>query len=87
MGEMAEIFNGFKQRRKQQREARGQRNAAVMQDVGIQAYEQSKNVYRIDTEDGAVMYYVSSNSWQHKGKAYRGQPTDLKNWLTKRGLA
>lgn len=86
MGDMAEVFNGLKQYKKEQREARGQRNSALLADAGIPAREQSKGVWRVNTEQGTVMYYVSSNTWQHKGNVARGSVNDFKNWLSKRGM-
>jgi uncharacterized membrane protein (DUF106 family) len=86
MGDMAEVFNDLKAYKKEQREARAAVNTEALAKLGMAAREQSKNVFRIDTEQGAVMYYVSSNTWQHKGKVARGTAQDLKNWLRKRGL-
>ena len=86
MGEMAETFNAMKAHKKEQREARAMVNAETLRELGIPAVEQSKHVYRVNTPHGAVMYYTSSNTWQHKGKVGRGDVHAFKFWLTKRGL-
>lgn len=86
MGDMAAVFNDLKEYKREQREARAVVNMQALEKLGIAAREQSKNVFRIDTEYGTVMYYVSSNTWQHKGKVARGTSQDLKNWLTKRSM-
>ena len=86
MGDTAAVFNDLKEHKCEQREARAAVNAQALAKLGIPAREQSKNVFRIDTEYGVVMYYVSSNTWQHKGKVARGTAQDLKNWLNKRSM-
>ena len=86
MGDMAEVFNEMKQYKKEQRDTRADINEKKLMALGIDAKMQSKNVYRIEfAEREVVMYYLSSNSWQHRGKVYRGTPEQLKNWLKMRG--
>lgn len=85
MGDMAEVFNELKQYKKEQRDARAAINEKKLMALGIDAKMQSKNVYRIEfAEREVVMYYPSSNSWQHRGKVYRGTPEQLKSWLKTR---
>ena len=56
-----------------------------LEELGIPAREQSKNVFRIDTEHGAVMYYPPSNKWQHRGKVHRGDIKSFHGWLKNQG--
>lgn len=86
MGEMAEVFNGLKAHNKQRKDERSAVNAQKLQELGIPAREQSKNVFRVDTEWGAVMYYPGSNMWQHKGKTKRGTVAQFKEWLQQQGF-
>lgn len=85
MGDMAEVFNGYREHKKEQRDTRADINAKKLLALGIDAKLQSKNVYRIEfAEREVVVYYPSSNSWQHRGKVYRGTPEQLKSWLKTR---
>ena len=85
MGDMADVFNDMKKFKKEQRDTRAAINEKKLMALGIDAKLQSKNVYRIEfTEREVVMYYLSSNSWQHRGKVYRGTPEQLKSWLKTR---
>jgi hypothetical protein len=86
MGDMAEVFSDLRKARKEEREVRATVNISKLQELRIPAFEQSKNVFRIDTEQGAVMYYPSSATWQHKGKIMRGNTRALKDWITRNGL-
>lgn len=81
MGDMAEEMNALKQYHKEQREEKAAVNIDKLQQMGIPALEQSKNVFRIDTEHGAVMYYPPSNKWQHRGRVHRGDVKSFKGWL------
>jgi len=85
MGDMAEDMNALKAYHKEQREARAVVNIAKLEEMGIPAHEQSENVFRIDTQYGAVMYYPPSNKWQHRGKVHRGNLDSFKGWLINRG--
>ena len=86
MGDMAEAFKEYREYKKEQRDTRAAINAKKLTALGIDAKMQSKNVYRIEfAEREVVMYYLSSNSWQHRGKVYRGTPEQLKSWLKMRG--
>ena len=86
MGDMAEVFKEYGEYKKEQRDTRAAINAKKLTALGIDAKMQSKNVYRIEfAEREVVMYYLSSNSWQHRGKVYRGTPEQLKSWLKRRG--
>lgn len=49
--------------------------------LGIDASEPSKNVFRIETSIGSVMYYPSSGKWQHKTKTYNGTVEELNKWI------
>ena len=85
MGDMAEVFNGYREHKKEQRDTRADINAKKLLALGIDAKLQSKNVYRIEfAEREVAVYYPSSNSWQHRGKVYRGTPEQLKSWLKTR---
>lgn len=81
MGDMAEEMNALKQYHKERRAEKATVNIQKLQELGIPAQEQSKNVFRIDTEHGAVMYYPPSNKWQHRGRVYRGDVQSFKGWL------
>lgn len=83
MGEMAQVFNDMKAATKERREKRAVVNIAALTALGVAAREQSKNVFRVDTDWGAVMYYPSSNTWQHKGKTHRGDVQAFTTWVNK----
>lgn len=86
MGDMAEVFKEYGEYKKEQRDTRAAINAKKLTALGIDAKLQSKNVYRIEfAAREVVMYYLSSNSWQHRGKVYRDTPEQLKSWLKRRG--
>lgn len=86
MGDMAQVFNDMKAATKERREKRAVVNIEALTKLGIPAREQGKNVFRVDTEWGAVMYYPSSNCWQHKGKTHRGDVNKLHAWLHSQGF-
>jgi hypothetical protein len=83
MGDSAEDFRALKEYHKERRQNCADANIVEMKKLGIPAVEQDKNVYRIDGKFGAVMYYPTSSKWQHKGRVYRGTPSDFKLWLKK----
>lgn len=87
MGDMADTFRAMKAHKAEQREARAVVNIDALHKLGIPAVEQSKNVFRLKTAEGTVMYYVSSNTWQHKGKVMRGDVTAFHGWLKNKGFA
>ena len=51
-------------------------------ELGVQAREQSKNVFRTNTAYGVVVYYASSGCWQHRGKVHRGTVEQFAGWIT-----
>lgn len=81
MGDMAAVFNDLRKAKQEQRAKRSEVNVQALHELGITAQEQSKNVFRIETGHGAVMYYPSSSCWQYKGKIIRGNVLWLKQWL------
>lgn len=82
MGDMADVFNDLKKHKKEQRAIRAESNAGRLAALGINAYEQSKNVFRIGIgEREVVRYYPSSGKWQHRGRVHHGSPAQLKTWL------
>lgn len=85
MGDMAEDFQALKEYHKERRSEKATVNIAKLEELGIPAREQPKNVFRIDTEHGAVMYYPPSNKWQHRGKVHRGDINSFKGWLKNQG--
>lgn len=87
MGDMAEVFNDLRKAKQEQRAKRAEVNVEALQVLGVDAKEQSKNVFRIDAEYGTVMYYPSSSCWQHRGKIMRGDVQAFKQWLAKQEAA
>jgi len=81
MGDIAEDMYALKQYHKERRAEKAEVNIQHLTEMGIPAREQSKNVFRIDTEHGAVMYYPPSNKWQHRGRVHRGDVKSFKGWL------
>lgn len=81
MGDMAEDLNALKQYKKEQRQARAEVNIEKLKELGIPATEQSKNVFRVETIHGAVMYYPPSGKWQHRGRVERGTLEQFRDWL------
>ena len=85
MGDMREEFDALKAHLKKRREQKATVNIAKLAELGIPAHEQSKNVFRVQTPDSAVMYYPPSNKWQHRGKVFHGDVAAFHNWLRDRG--
>lgn len=85
MGDMREEFDALKAYHKERRAERSSVNIAQLQELGVPAVEQSKNVFRVQTCEGAVMYYPVSNKWQHKSKVMRGDVLAFQGWLRNRG--
>jgi hypothetical protein len=46
--------------------------------------EQSRNTLRIVTENGPVMYYPSTNKWQHQGRNHLGDADTLIAWIRRK---
>lgn len=80
---MAEEMNALKAYCKERKQTRACNVVAQLQELKIPAYEQSKNVWRIDTEQGAIMVYPSSSKWVHKNRTFRGSMGELKLYLKK----
>lgn len=40
-----------------------------------------KGCYRLTTREGAVMYYPTTNKWQHKGRTFTGDIQEFHQWL------
>lgn len=60
--------------------------AAKLKELHIPAKEQGKNIYRVDTQFGAVIYYSANDKWLHKGRHYEGTIEDFRDWLKKHKL-
>lgn len=52
----------------------------------IPATEQGKNVFRVNSQNGTVMYYPSREKWQHRGKVHEGDVTAFRAWLKRHGM-
>lgn len=85
LGDAIEYYKDLKELRKEEREQKAKVNKEQLAQMGIAATEQSKNVFRIDTAFGAVMYYPPSNKWQHRGKTHRGDVKSFHGWLKNQG--
>lgn len=83
MGDMADDFRALKQFHKERREKRAEVNIEQLKVLGIPAQEQSRNVFRIDTIHGAVMFYPPSGKWQHRGRVMKGTLEQFRDWLKK----
>lgn len=68
---------------KEERQAKADINVHELNKLHIPATEQSKNVFRVDTQHGAVMYYPTSARWQHRGRTVRGTVQEFRDWLKK----
>lgn len=86
MSDMGEMFNAMKAYKKIKRDERAVMNEELLLKMGIPAVKQSKNVFRLTTPEGVVMYYPSSDTWQHKGKVGHGDVKSFKAWLHSRGM-
>lgn len=53
----------------------------LLHQLNIPAREQGKNVFRVDTQFGAVVYYPSSGKWQHRGRTIQGDLRAFRDWL------
>jgi hypothetical protein len=56
-------------------------NLTALTEARIPYKVESKTVVRIDTRQGAVMYYPKINEWQHRGKAGAGSPAVFVGWV------
>ncbi len=84
MSDMVEDFKALAEFHAGERQERASVNLAELKRLNINAFEQSKNVFRIDSRDGAVMYYPTSGKWQHRGKTLRGSVEEFRAWLKKK---
>lgn len=84
--EAVEIFQAMKEFHQGERQAKALVNIAKLKELNIAAHEQSKNVFRVDTRFGAVMYYPPSGKWQHKGRTMRGDVYAFRDWLKAKHL-
>lgn len=87
MSDFADDMRALKSHRREVREQRAEMNVQLLQEHGIVATQTSQNVFKIASPIGTVMYYPSSNTWQHKAKVCRGDFTSFKNWLAKQKKA
>jgi len=76
-----EDYKALKEARKTWKEEAAVSNLESLKQLGILMIEQSKNVFRMDTTQGAVMYYPGTGSWQHRGRINRGSVQDFRTWL------
>ena len=83
MGDMTEEFEALRAWKREQREERAAVNITKLKELGVNALEQSKNVFRVNTPVGAVMYYVSSGKWQHRGSVHWGNAQSFANCVKK----
>lgn len=81
MSDTIEDMKAVKEVQKHWATERAEANLAALKALGIDVYEQSKNVFRMDTAQGAVMYYPAKGIWQHRGRTTRGSVQDFRTWL------
>lgn len=71
----------IRQHRRDVRMKRAGVAADLLKKHNIPAIEQSRNVFRIDSDAGTIMYYPSSKKWQLKTKTFRGSFEAFLNFL------
>lgn len=81
MSEMAEGMRELRRATLARRAERAVVNTSQLAVLGVAAEEVQLNVYRVQTTRGAVMYYPSSNKWQHKGRVMRGDVQSFAQWI------
>ena len=81
MGDMVEKMQALQQVQKERRQEKASVNIEQLTAMHIPAKEQSKNVFRVDTNQGAVMYYPPSGKWQHRGRVMKGDVMQFREWL------
>lgn len=83
MGDMGAVFRDMKAAKKVQREKRASVNIEALNNLGFRYRVQGPNVFRFETglHNGPVMYYPSSNCWQHAGKTHRGSIEHFGGWF------
>jgi len=79
--EAVEMLKDMKELKREERQVKANCNLALLKELNINAHEQSKNVFRIDTKFGAVMYYPPSGKWQHNGRTMMGDVYTFRDWL------
>jgi hypothetical protein len=86
MSDTIEDMKALNEYRKEQRQKVADVNVESLRKLNINAIEQSKNVFRINTQFGAVMYYPPTGKWQHKGRVIKGTLIEFREWLRKQGF-
>jgi hypothetical protein len=81
MSDEIEVLNALKAEQRNRRDHKAVINADVLKASKLPFIEQSKNVFRSDLRAGVVMYYASSDKWQHRGKVYQGTIEELITWI------
>lgn len=76
---MPELCNNYQNVETQAENALSNLSALLEAKVPFQV--QSKTVIRIDTEQGAVMYYPRANKWQHRGRCHMGDSRSFVDWV------
>jgi hypothetical protein len=87
VSDTADDYRALKAHHRERRDLQAEANIKQLAKLRIKMYMQSVNVWRMDPGPGKrpVLYYPSSNKWQHKGKITHGTPQQFKQWLTERG--
>jgi hypothetical protein len=83
---MGDDFRAYKEHKREQRAKRKDANLEKLVQLKIPAVQQSSGTYRIETPVGVVMYYPSTNKWQHKTRVYYGDITAMHGWLKKQRM-
>lgn len=84
MGDVGETFALYHAWKKAQRKDRAKVNLEALQASGLPFFQQSDGVWRCNASWGVVMYYPSSNTWQHKSGVHRGPVTAFINWFKRK---
>ena len=83
--ETVEDYKALKEAQRTWKNEHAEVNIELLKSLNIPAYQQSKNVYRVDTFHGALMFYPTSSKWQYRGKTYKGDVNALREFLKKIG--
>jgi hypothetical protein len=84
--EESEFWASYREDINKRKDKRMNDNVEKLKALNIDAVEQSKNVWRIESGLGTVIYWPGTNGWQFKTKTIRGDFNQFVAWLKQWGF-
>ncbi len=83
--DMMDDFRALKAHRQEGKNRRYEENSAwFAANMPTAQIDTTGKVARIEHRIGVIIYYLTTNRWQHLGKVRTGTPADFARWLGKR---